>query len=98
VFEWPTSRYVAMDAALDRLRVDLVNGVLWHSGDRAMMTHLTNAVIAWRGRLRLVKKPTHDRKIDSVIGAALAYEARADALADGWKPTTAARRLPRRLR
>ena len=97
VFEWPTSRYVAMDAALDRLRVDLVNGVLWHSGDTTMAVHFVNAVDARRGRLRLVKKPSHERKIDSVIGAALAYEARADALADGWKPMTT-RRLPRRLR
>lgn len=97
VFEWPTSRYVAMDAALDRLRVDLSNGVLWHSGDRRVMDHLVNAEVARRGRLRLVRKPSQDRKIDSVIGAALAYEARADALAAGWKPKRA-RRAPRRLR
>ncbi len=97
VFEWPTSRYVAMDAALDRLRVDLSNGVLWHSGDRAMMAHFVNAEVANRGRLRLVRKPSHDRKIDSIIGAALAYEARADALADGWTATKV-RRAPRRIR
>lgn len=97
VFEWPTSRYVAMDAALDRLRVDLTNGVLWHSGDRAMMAHWINAEVAKRGRLRLVRKPAHDRKIDAVVGAALAYEARADALAEGWKPTKT-RSAPRRLR
>ena len=97
VFEWPTSRYVAMDAALDRLRVDLVNGVLWHSGDRVMVSHLVNAEVAQRGRLRLVRKPTQDRKIDSVIGAALAYEGRADALAAGWTATKV-RQAPRRLR
>ena len=92
VFEWATSRYVAMDAALDRLRVDLVNGALWHSGDRRMVAHFKNAEVARRGRLRLVKKPAHERKIDSVIGAALALEARTDAVGAGWKPTGTRRR------
>ena len=82
VFEWTTNRYVAMDAALDRLRTDLTNGSLWHSGDSRFMAHLVNAVNARRGRLTLVKKPSHERKIDSVIGAALAYEARADVIAE----------------
>lgn len=97
VVEWKTDRYVAMDAALDRLRSDLKNGDIWHSGDPRFIAHMVNAVVARRGRLILVRKPSHERKIDSVIGAALALEARADALAAGWgaKPTTYA---PRRLR
>ena len=35
---------------------------------------------------RLIRKehPNSARKIDSVVGDALAYEARADALAAGW--------------
>jgi hypothetical protein len=39
-----------------------------------------------RGRLMLVKKetPNSARKIDTVVGDALALEARADAIADGW--------------
>ena len=81
VFEWATNRYVAMDAALDRLRTDLLNGLLRHSGDKRLMAHLVNAVNARRGRLTLVRKPSHERKIDGLIGAALAYEARADELA-----------------
>jgi len=43
-----------------------------------------------KGSLRLVRKeyPNSPRKIDSVVGDALAYEARADALAAGpAKPT-----------
>lgn len=86
VFEWPTSHYVAMDAALDRISTDLVNGVVWHSGDKRMVVHFKNAAVAKRGRLRLVQKPTEDRKIDALVGATLAYEARADALSDGWAP------------
>jgi hypothetical protein len=36
----------------------------------------------------LVRKenPNSARKIDSVVGDALAYEARADVLASGWSP------------
>lgn len=84
VAEWPTNRDMAMARALDRLHTDLVNGVLWHSGDPRMSEHLANAGVRRRGSLRLVRKQSHERKIDAVVGAALAYEARADAIAAGW--------------
>lgn len=86
VVPWETRRDTAMSAALDRLRTDLVNGSVWHSGDRVLMEHFGNAHVRRRGSLTLVRKehPDSPRKIDSVIGAALAYEARADALAAGW--------------
>jgi hypothetical protein len=49
--------------------------------------------------LRLVRKeyPNSPRKIDTVVGDALALEARADALAAGWTSTPAKTyfRLPR---
>lgn len=86
VIPWETRRDVAMAAALDRLRTDLMNGNAWHSGDKVVMEHFGNAYVRRKGGHRLVRKE-HDqssRKIDSVVGAALAYEARADALADGW--------------
>jgi phage terminase large subunit-like protein len=75
-----------MAAALDRLRTDLMKGDLWHSGDPVLMEHFRNAYVRNRGFHRLVRKehPKSDRKIDSVIGATLAYEARADAIAAGW--------------
>jgi phage terminase large subunit-like protein len=82
VVSWETRRDVQMAAALDRLRVDLVSGVVWHSGDPLVVEHFGNAYVRRKGGHRLVRKE-HDqspRKIDSVIGAALAYEARADAL------------------
>lgn len=88
VFPWATTRDIAMHAALDRIRTDLVNGVLFHAGEDApfgklMMEHFSNAYVRNKGIYRLVRKehPKSDRKIDSVVGAALAYEARADSLA-----------------
>jgi phage terminase large subunit-like protein len=90
VIPWATSRYVPMAAALDRLHVDLKTGQAWHSGDPVFMEHFRNAYVKKRGPHRLVGKenPNSDRKIDSVVGAALAYEARADAITAGWKPPT----------
>jgi phage terminase large subunit-like protein len=92
VVSWETRRDVQMAAALDRLHVDLVTGAVWHSGDPRVVEHFGNAYVRRKGGHRLVRKE-HDqspRKIDSVPAAALAYEARADALAAGWgqpKPT-----------
>jgi hypothetical protein len=86
VVPWATSRYVQMASALDRLRTDLVTGNCWHSGDPVFMEHFRNAYVAPRGKLKLVRKEhsNSDRKIDSVPAAALAYEARADAITAGW--------------
>jgi len=88
VIPWATSRFVPMAAALDRLHVDLKTGQAWHSGDPVLMEHFRNAYVNKRGIHRLVRKenPNSERKIDSVVGASLAYEARADAIKDGWVP------------
>lgn len=109
VIGWPTSNYVSMSNALDRLRSDLIQGGeavegkpmgrVFHSGDPLMVEHFNNTYVARRGRLRLVRKE-HDksaRKIDSLVAATLAYEARADAIAAGWSaaPTETYFRLPR---
>jgi phage terminase large subunit-like protein len=85
VVSWETRRDVPMAAALDRLHVDLRAGTLFHSGDSVVVEHFGNAYVRRKGGHRLVRKE-HDqsnRKIDSVVAAALAYEARADALAAG---------------
>lgn len=86
VIAWPTSRDVAMAGALNRLHTDLTNGEVWHDGDREASEHYGNAYVLWKGKLRLVRKenPNSVRKIDTVVGDALALEARADALAKGW--------------
>jgi hypothetical protein len=93
VISWETRRDVQMAAALDRLRTDLMVGAAWHSGDPVFMEHFGNAYVRTKGGHRLVRKE-HDqsnRKIDSVVGAALAYEARADALEAGLNRKTLTR-------
>lgn len=82
VISWETRRDVQMAAALDRLHVDLVSGAVFHSGDGRFATHFGNAYVRMKGGHRLVRKEydRSPRKIDSVVGAALAGEARADAI------------------
>ena len=86
VISWETRRDVQMAAALDRLHADLLNGVTFHDDDPLAHEHYGNAYVRMKGGHRLVRKehPDSPRKIDTVVGDALAYEARADALADGW--------------
>lgn len=86
VVAWSTHRDTAMAFALDRLHADLVNGVAFHDDDPVASDHYGNAYVRHHGKLRLVRKeyPNSPRKIDSVVADALAYEARADAIADGW--------------
>ncbi len=86
VTSWETRRDVQMGAALDRLHSDLVNGSVWHDDDPLAAEHYGNVYVRRKGPHRLVRKehPSSARKIDTVVGDALAYEARADALAAGW--------------
>jgi hypothetical protein len=90
VVAWATTRDTAMGAALDRLHADLMNGVTFQDDDPLALEHYGNVYVRHKGSLRLVRKeyPNSPRKIDSVVGDALAYEARADALtADPPKPS-----------
>lgn len=86
VVEFPTNSDQRMHNALDRLHTDLVNGETWHDDDPIAAEHYGNAYVRMKGRYRLVRKehPNSSRKIDSVVGDALAYEARADLLEGGW--------------
>ena len=86
VIPWGTDRYVAMHAALDRLHSGLMTGEVWHDADPLAHEHYGNAYVLMRGKARLVRKeyPNSPRKIDSVVGDALALEARADAISAGW--------------
>lgn len=95
VIPWETRRDVAMGAALDRLSTDLQNGEAWHDADPLAAEHYGNAYVRQKGPHRLVRKehPQSNRKIDSVVGDALAYEARADAIADGWDAAPADTRV-----
>lgn len=86
VSPWATSRDVQMSAALDRLHADLTNGSVWHDGDPVAQEHYGNAYLRKKAAHRLVRKeyPNSPRKIDSVVGDALALQARADAIEAGW--------------
>lgn len=99
VIAWPTSRHTPMAAALDRLHTGLMTGEIWHDDDPIAAEHYGNVYVSRRGQLRLVRKeyPNSPRKIDSVVGDALALEARADAIAAGWTdaPAQTYFRLPR---
>lgn len=93
VIPWETRRDIAMAAALDRLHTGLMVGEIWHDGDPVAVEHYGNAYVRRKGPHRLVRKE-HDqssRKIDTVVGDALAYEARADAIAAGWGESTDSR-------
>ena len=87
VFPWATSRDAQMGYALDRLHSDLMNGITFQEADKAIQDHYGNAFVRMKGKLRLVRKeyPNSPRKIDGVVTDALAYEARADAIAAGWQ-------------
>ncbi len=95
VVSWPTTRHTPMAAALDRLHTDIVNGVTTQDDDKRALDHYGNAYARKIGALRLIRKeyPNSPRKIDVVLGDALAYEARADALAAGWTPTPTSTRM-----
>lgn len=99
VVAFATSKYVVMHGALDRLHTGLVTAEIWHDDDPVAAEHYGNVFKALRGSMVLVRKetPNSARKIDSVVGDALALEARADALNDGWTPEPAETyfRLPR---
>jgi carotenoid cleavage dioxygenase-like enzyme len=60
VISWETRRDVQMAAALDRLRTDLMTGVVWHSGDPVFIEHFGNAYVRRKGGHRLVRKE-HDQ-------------------------------------
>ncbi|WP_426243711.1 hypothetical protein [Nocardioides sp. LHG3406-4] len=86
VIPWETRRDTAMGAALNRLHTDLTNGEVCHDDDPEAADHYGNAYVHYSRGQRLVRKenPNSARKIDSVVGDAIALEARADAIADGW--------------
>lgn len=83
VLEFWTASGVRMAKALERLHTSVVAGELTHDGDPVMTRHVGNAVGVFRaGGVQINKRKQND-KIDAVVAATLAYEARNDAIADG---------------
>jgi phage terminase large subunit-like protein len=75
-----TSRMIR---AVERFRTDVVESTLTHSGDAVLSAHVMNArTREVRGGYWLMKDRDMS-KIDAAVAAVLAYEARADAIADG---------------
>jgi phage terminase large subunit-like protein len=87
VVPWETNRVRAMGAALERFETDLSAGLVTHDGNEPLLRHVTNAVRTKTRSGYLLDKPARnsDRKIDMATAAVLAYEARCDAIADGWR-------------
>jgi phage terminase large subunit-like protein len=84
-----------MMSATERLRTDVQAGTVRHSGDADLRRHVLNAhVREARGGYWLQKaRPGSPDKIDLAVGAVLAYEARADAIATGALDPPTSRRL-----
>ncbi len=93
VVEWWTNRAVAMSKALERLHTDAHEHTLHHDGAERLARHVRHARREVQrssspgpdGRRErvLIRKPDDEHKIDGAVAAALAYEARNDAIAAG---------------
>jgi phage terminase large subunit-like protein len=85
VASWPTNRDRPMVHALERLHTAVMTRECSHSGDALLTRHVLNArkrpVRA--GDLIVKDRDGSPRKIDGAIAAALAYEARGDAIEAG---------------
>ncbi|MFJ8384727.1 terminase TerL endonuclease subunit [Streptomyces sp. NPDC094438] len=85
VFEYWTSKPTRMVNAIERFRTAVTTQDLSHSDETKLTCHVLNAVAREVPQGVLIRKdsPKSKRKIDLAICAILAFEARADAIADG---------------
>lgn len=83
--EWWTNRPTAMVAALERFHSAVLNRELSHDGDSTLTAHALNARrrIGRAGVTIGKEHPKSPRKIDAAMAAALAFECRCDAVAQG---------------
>jgi phage terminase large subunit-like protein len=73
-------------AALERFRTDVVSALVHHTDDETLTRHVLAATTREvRGGYWLEKAAATDR-IDGAIASVLAYEARSDLIASGWRP------------
>lgn len=83
VLEFHTNSGQRMARALERLHTAILAGEVAHSGDTVLNRHVGNAVAVERaGGIQINKRKKTD-KIDALVAATLAYEARNDAIAAG---------------
>ena len=86
VWEWWTNRKKAMAEANERFHTAVEQGQIMHPGDEVLSRHVLNAHITESPWGDLLRKDVRggSRKIDAAIAAVLAYEARAEAIEDGF--------------
>jgi len=94
VLAFPTAQWARTARAVERLTTAVRARQVTHDGDATFAEHVTNArcVPVNQRRPELGYVLTKDRrgsprKIDLAVAAVLAFEARDQAVADGWKPT-----------
>jgi len=85
VVRYPTNRSRFM-GALERFRTDVASGVVPHDGSETLTRHVLNAQVREVRGGYWLEKATASDKIDAAIAGVLAYEARSDVLASGWRP------------
>lgn len=86
VVQWPTNSITRMFPALVRYREDMAEALSTHDDDPTYRSHaLAARKVAKPGDKFILGKPSEHQKIDVLMADVLAYEARADALAGGWK-------------
>lgn len=83
VVEFYTNSPTRMARALERLHTSVMARELTHNGDPVLSRHVGNALGVERAGGVQVNKRKKSDKIDALVAATLAYEARNDAVADG---------------
>lgn len=84
VLEFWTMSAKRMASALERFHTAMLSTELLHTGDETLTAHVGNAVAVTRnGGLVQIAKRTNSQKIDALVSAVLAYEARGDAVKRG---------------
>jgi hypothetical protein len=83
VLEFWTMSQKRMASALERFHAAMMSSELLHTGDEILTAHVGNAVAVERGGGVQIAKRTHLQKIDALVSAVLAYEARGDAIKRG---------------
>jgi phage terminase large subunit-like protein len=86
VWEWWTNRKKAMAESNERFSTAVATGALKHKNDEVLTRHVLNAHVEETPWGDLLRKDIRggSRKIDAAVAAVLAYEARGEAIEDGF--------------
>lgn len=86
VWEWWTNRKKAMAESNERFSTAVATGTIKHRNDEVLTRHVLNAHIEETPWGDILRKDIRggSRKIDAAVAAVLAYEARGEAIEDGF--------------